>query len=139
MQLKVTFSTHHAFHYSYTSNVESLNEATKKHVQSLYLNCMEHWHMHNSNNHTTSHLPPVFVQERVPRKRKNKSKSWSVKWQIQYSWLHIHTMYIYTAWSSPFDIHYNPMNLLKSSIHLSLSYVHYPTMFYTSNFMNAIH
>ena len=37
----VTFHAHHAFHYSHTSNVESLHEATQKHVQTLYLKYLE--------------------------------------------------------------------------------------------------
>ena len=38
MQLNCDFPAHHSFHHSHTLNVESLHEATQKHVQALYLN-----------------------------------------------------------------------------------------------------
>ena len=37
----VTFPAHHAFHYSHTSNAESLREATQIHAQTLHLTYVE--------------------------------------------------------------------------------------------------
>ena len=42
----------------------------------MHMCCPSH-----TNNHTTTHLPPAFVQKRVPWKKNKKSKLWNAKWQ----------------------------------------------------------
>ena len=73
--------------------------------------------MHNLNNHTTTHLRPVFVQERVPVQEEQQKQIMACEMTNTIQ-LTTHTYYMYTAWSSPFN---PPMNLLNTSIHLSLS------------------
>ena len=134
MQLNSDYPTHHAFRYSHISNVESLHEATQKQI-SKHCNLIT-W---KTNTYTPKHSNNYSLTRCVwPGKgAMQEEKQKHIKECKMTNTLHLttHTYYTYTAWSVLFDIYYNPMNLFKTSMHLSFSYIPLPCSTHPTSWM----
>ena len=124
MQLNSDFPTHRAF---IIHTLQTLNHCMKP-LKNIYRHCIEiPWKTNTctpKHSHNYSLTRCVWPGKGAMQEEKQKH----IKECKMTNTLHLttHTYYMYTVWSFPFDIYCNPMNLLKTSIHLSLSLSYIP-------------